>query len=95
MSIREVILLRHAFDHGLYLASAEELVARIARTPDTIQRVCLVGHNPGLPILAEALVGYDVPMPTLGAAAILSTAPRWVDLADSAASLLWRDVPGG
>lgn len=82
------------YEEGLYLATAEELLARLAALPDKIHSVCVVGHNAGLPELAERLTGTDVPMPTLGVVALASPAPRWRDLADSAASVLWRAVPG-
>jgi phosphohistidine phosphatase len=39
----------------LYLASGERLLARLRALPDTIARVLLVGHNPGIAELAERL----------------------------------------
>ena len=44
------------WDRDLYLAPAATLVERIRSLPDTIDRVLLVGHNPGLEDLVLLLV---------------------------------------
>ncbi|RAR61463.1 phosphohistidine phosphatase [Onishia taeanensis] len=46
-------------DPALYHGTPEMLVARIVRTPDTIRRLMLVGHNPDL----EDLLHYLLPEP--------------------------------
>ncbi|MGH6982362.1 MAG: SixA phosphatase family protein [Stellaceae bacterium] len=43
------------YENVLYLASAERLLERIRELPDAIERVMLVGHNPGLHELAQWL----------------------------------------
>lgn len=43
------------YEIGLYLASAERLLERIRELPDAIERVMLIGHNPGLHELAQWL----------------------------------------
>ncbi len=44
-----------AIESDLYLASCEALLARIRALPEEIERVLLVGHNPGIGELAERL----------------------------------------
>ena len=44
-------------DRQLYLASPEELLARIARVEDRVRSLLVVGHNPGIAALAERLAG--------------------------------------
>lgn len=41
-----------AFEDGLYLASADELLDRIGRLPEAAGEVMVIGHNPGLHDLA-------------------------------------------
>ena len=36
------------FEHDLYAASADALLERLRRVPDTVASVMLIGHNPGL-----------------------------------------------
>jgi phosphohistidine phosphatase len=49
------------YDARIYAASAEALLAVLADTPDSAQRVLLVGHNPGLDDLCYHLCGERVP----------------------------------
>lgn len=44
------------FATELYLASAEDLLDAVRQTPDTVRRLLLVGHNPGLEQLVLLLV---------------------------------------
>ena len=46
-----------SLEKGLYLASAETLLAHLRAVPDTVSTVLLVGHNDGIWQLAEALAG--------------------------------------
>ncbi|MDE2581182.1 MAG: histidine phosphatase family protein [Rhodospirillales bacterium] len=41
----------------LYLADAAGLEAALAEVPETVRSVLLIGHNPGLHLLARTLVG--------------------------------------
>jgi phosphohistidine phosphatase len=49
-------------EHDLYAASADALLQRLRRVPDTLASVMLIGHNPGLQDLALDLAR---PAPTL------------------------------
>ena len=46
---------RVAIEDGLYLAEAEALLARLRAVPESITRILLIGHNPGLTDLARLL----------------------------------------
>jgi phosphohistidine phosphatase len=42
---------------GLYLATAGQILVQVRRTPATVRRLLVLGHNPGLESLARALAG--------------------------------------
>jgi phosphohistidine phosphatase len=44
-----------AYDKALYLADSDALLARLREIPEGVQRVMVIGHNPGLHELAQAL----------------------------------------
>jgi phosphohistidine phosphatase len=46
------------YRHDIYLASAEELIEVIRQTDDAHKSVLLVGHNPGLHLLAMRLTEH-------------------------------------
>jgi phosphohistidine phosphatase len=82
----------------LYAASGDRLLERLRQVPDDIAGVLLVGHNPGLHMLAVSLVGdgddalqreLASAFPT-GALATLSVPAPWPDLAPGTATL--RDL---
>jgi phosphohistidine phosphatase len=50
------------YDERVYLASAETLIELVRETPDRIERLLLVGHNPGLEELALFLAGREGPL---------------------------------
>lgn len=50
---------RHGFDKRLYEASLHDLLTVIRDTPDRIERLMIVGHNPGLQTLAAHLARGD------------------------------------
>ena len=63
--------------HDMYLASAEGLLALLARGAGA-HRVLIVGHNPGLTDLYNLLVGNPVEnLPTLAVAHLALDAPGW------------------
>ncbi|MFB9553873.1 histidine phosphatase family protein [Streptomyces roseoviridis] len=48
---------RTVYEERLYEASLGELIALVNETPDTVANLLLVGHNPGMHALADALAG--------------------------------------
>ncbi len=77
-------------DRELYLASPEEILARIADVEDRVRTLLVLGHNPGIAELAgqlaaggeaHALARLQEKLPTCGLAEIRARASRWRDLA--------------
>jgi phosphohistidine phosphatase len=88
-------------EDGLYLASAEALLARLNDVPDAIASVLLIAHNPGTGDLATGLAGSgdgDViermseKYPTGGLATLVFEGP-WATLAWGDAELAEFVVP--
>jgi phosphohistidine phosphatase len=67
--------------HSLYLAAAETLLAEVRALDDDASSAMLVGHNPGLSDLAQALLparsSLPVPFPTGTVAAISFDVKSW------------------
>jgi phosphohistidine phosphatase len=77
------------YDERLYLASAATLLAIVRHAPDDVQRLLLVGHNPGLEELALLLSRRDgdklrgeveVKYPTGTVAEIELPADHWAEV---------------
>jgi phosphohistidine phosphatase len=49
--------LQPEYEPRLYLASIETLIELLHATPESVDRLLLIGHNPGLELLALALSG--------------------------------------
>ncbi|WP_225802311.1 histidine phosphatase family protein [Streptomyces sp. NK15101] len=45
------------YEERLYEASLGELIALVNETPDAVNNLLLIGHNPGMHALADALAG--------------------------------------
>jgi phosphohistidine phosphatase len=83
--------LPRAYDRRIYLASSATLLAIARETDDAVDRLLLVGHNPGFHMLALLLTGKsDGPphaelaakYPTGALAEIALPIARWRDLAE-------------
>ncbi|MGI9416976.1 MAG: SixA phosphatase family protein [Geminicoccaceae bacterium] len=75
---------------SLYLAHPGELLAALKRIDDGVERLMIIGHNPGLAILAERLAAKGDPrgmkalskkFPTAALAVIDLDVERWADAA--------------
>ncbi len=97
---------RIEFEDGLYLAPANELLARLRKLDDGVKAVMIVGHNPGLQelglLLAEdgapgTLAKLNAKFPTAALAELTADLKRWRDLDADAAELerliLPRELP--
>ncbi len=73
------------YDHGLYMAGAGDMIARLAKVEDAAS-VLLVGHNPGIEALAARLTGPTVgpgihsPYPAGGFAVLRLRIDAWKSL---------------
>ena len=52
------------FDQRIYDASTGELLAIVQEADAIVERLAMVGHNPGFERLASRLVGSNIEMPT-------------------------------
>jgi phosphohistidine phosphatase len=84
-------------DADLYLASPAILLDRIQHVDDSVQRLLVVGHNPGLEQLAMMLSGADRSgllgeledkYPTATVAVIEFHVDRWADVAKGGGTLI-------
>jgi phosphohistidine phosphatase len=64
----------------LYAAGPEEFIDALCALPDELETVMVVGHNPGLEELVEALTEESSAMPTAALAQVELEIERWVDL---------------
>lgn len=87
-------------DPDLYLASPAVLLERIHHVDDKVERLLVVGHNPGLEQLALLLTGnegsglrdeVEVKYPTATLAEIRFDVDRWADVA-AAGGILTRFI---
>jgi phosphohistidine phosphatase len=83
-------------DRRLYLASPEEILARIALVEVRVRSLLVVGHNPGIAALAErlaekgdsdALARLRRKFPTGALAELAVESARWRELAPAGATL--------
>ncbi len=79
------------FDERIYLASPETLLKLVRDTPDTVESLLIVGHSPGLPMLAQRLTRHDAgglraqlgeKYPTAALAEIALPVEHWRGVAD-------------
>ncbi len=61
----------------LYNASRDQLLAFVAALPDTASHVLVIGHNPGLEELLEALTDQCAALTTAALARVESPADQW------------------
>ena len=65
------------FDEDLYLASSLEISKRIAALDDRLDRVMIIGHNPGLEMIVRELTGASIMMATSTVSSMTSDVNSW------------------
>ena len=70
------------FDERIYDAASSELLAIVQSAEVEIDRLAMVGHNPGFERLASRLIGQMVEMPTGSLIQIEIPVDRWADVDD-------------
>lgn len=73
-------------EERVYAASGPELLELVHELPDDLATVALVGHNPGLEDLVEALTGSWIHLPT-SAITVLTVAGPWATAGRSSVTL--------
>ncbi len=81
------------FDSRIYLASPKMLLTVIRDQPDEMDRIMLVGHNPGMEDIIALLVGGAVRMPTAAIASLRLDADHWRSVQPNAGYLQWLVKP--
>ena len=75
-------------DDRIYDASASGLLEAVQSVDDHIDRVLMVGHNPGFERLASRLIGMAVEMPTGSLVEMELPADHWRDVGDGSGRLV-------
>jgi phosphohistidine phosphatase len=81
------------YSDRLYLAEADEYFSALRELPDDIDRVMLIGHNPGLETLLQLLSGQIQSLPTAVIAHLSLPVDSWADISSETAAELveiWR-----
>ncbi len=63
-----------------YHADPEAYLEKLAELPDSLERVMVVGHNPGIAELVEWLTGEPVMVTTGNVAQVALSLTRWADI---------------
>ncbi|MEJ5314774.1 MULTISPECIES: histidine phosphatase family protein [Anaerolinea] len=64
----------------LYMAEAETYIRALQNLPDELERVMIIGHNPGLEFLLQMLSGELVSLPTSVIAHLTLPIQHWSEL---------------
>lgn len=81
------------FVDNLYLAEAETFITHLKALPDSLERVMLVGHNPGLESLLQMLCARVESLPTAVIAYINLPVKQWSEITNTTEGELieiWR-----
>lgn len=79
---------------GLYGANIEELLSVIHALEGGLDKVMLVGHNPGFTQIIEFLTGTDiVNLPTCGVARVDHDIKKWHNVKPGKGKLVWLESP--
>ncbi len=76
------------FVESYYMGEPEDYIAALKELPDEIERVMIVGHNPGLEALLQLLDGKVDSLPTGSLAYLVLDIKHWADLTKSTAGEL-------
>ena len=68
------------YDQRIYNASAGELLSIVQGVDDAVNRLLLVGHNPGFERLGSRLLGQTIEMPTGSLLEVLLPVDQWRDV---------------
>lgn len=68
------------FQEALYLAEPEGYITALRTVPDAVERVLVIGHNPGLEGLLQMLSGRVEALPTSSIAFLSLPLVKWAEL---------------
>tara|TARA_R110000868_G_scaffold259361_6_gene517355 strand:- start:2074 stop:2589 length:516 start_codon:yes stop_codon:yes gene_type:complete len=85
------------WDEGLYFDSSRKYVEAIQQTPEKVERMMIVGHNPLMESTATVLSGGKdrtaFRIPTAGLICLESYAVRWQDIKPGTCQVKWMMIP--
>jgi phosphohistidine phosphatase len=82
------------FQSHLYEADTSKMMSIIRETPENVNNLILVGHNPGLTSLANALADHFVSnIPTCGIYCMKLTVTSWKELSEKCGKLIFFEYP--
>ena len=81
------------YDERIYDATTDELLSIVRNADASVNRLMMVGHNPGFERLASQLVGYAVEMPTGCVVEIDLASDRWSEAGNTGARLMRQINP--
>jgi phosphohistidine phosphatase len=76
------------FDEQIYDAGTGQLLTIVTQADNMVDRLLMVGHNPGFERLASRLIGQDVEMPTGSLVEIGLPVDDWRDVAPASGRLV-------
>lgn len=81
-------------EERLYEADAEEILTVVEEQDDWIDRLMVIGHNPGLTALANILSRSDLEnVPTCGVVELTYEVDRWMEIAGASPVRFGFDYP--
>lgn len=85
------------WDEGLYFDSSRKYVEAIQQTPEKVDTMMIVGHNPLMESTATVLSGgrenSAFRIPTAGLVCLESYAVRWQDIKPGTCQIKWMMIP--
>lgn len=81
------------FEKSLYEASLQTLENIIQNLDDSLQSVCIFGHNPGLNMLVSYYIDHYENIPTCGIIRLQFDVSSWKDIDNSNALFVAFDYP--
>ena len=81
-------------DERMYGAESRELAAIVQELPDSVDEVMIIGHNPGMMMLAERLAGFDEDnLPTCGIVCVDFDVKSWRDVGPGTGKIRYFEFP--
>lgn len=68
------------FTHALYLSGLAAIRTEVSKTPDDVDSLLLLGHNPGFSLAASWLSGDELELKTAFAAVLEAEGDTWTEL---------------
>ena len=81
------------YERKIYESSVKTLKSVVKSIDDKYSIVFLFGHNPGLKMLAESIVGFEGNIPTCGIVEVEFDCEKWSDVSSKNAKLISFEYP--